>query len=175
MSVEWSKAVIVEQMGAQRARFEQTLAGMSEADMIAVPVQERWTAKDIVAHITAWERKLIGWLRAATRRQWPDIPATGTWGTYIEQFNDRCYAENRDRPLAEVMAQSHRVFTELMAELEALPEDPHHALWSVWEGGRPPWRLLASFYDHYREHGEPIRAWCAHSQSDDRCDTSPST
>jgi hypothetical protein len=162
-------------MRAQRARFEQALAGMTEADVINVPVQERWTAKGIVAHIAAWELKLIGWLRAAALRQWPDIPATGTWATYIEQFNDRCYAENRDRPLAEVMAQSHQVFSELMAEMEALPEDPHHALWSVWEGGRPPWRLLASFYEHYREHGEPIRAWCERCQSGALRDSSPST
>jgi hypothetical protein len=173
MDVQRNKATIVEQMRAKRAWFEETLASMSEADMIQEPVQEHWTTKDIVAHVAAWERELIGWLRAAARGQRPDVPAPGTWATYLEQFNARCYAQNCDRPLAEVIAESHQVFAELMAELEALPDDPHHSLWSVWHAGKPPWGLLATFHQHYRDHGEPIRAWRARSQSDAQPDTSP--
>jgi hypothetical protein len=159
------KAFLIEQMRAQRAWFEQTLAGMSEAAMVGVPVQEHWTAKDIVAHIAVWERQLIGWLHAAARGQRPDIPAPGTWGLYLEQFNARCYAENCNRPLDEVMAESHEVFEQLMVELEALPEDPQDDLWSAWLGGKPPWELLATFYEHYREHGEPIRRWLESQES----------
>lgn len=159
MNDERNKAILIEQMRAQRAWFEQMLAGMSEQAMVQAPLQEHWTAKDIVAHIAAWERQLVDWLQTAARGQRLDIPAPGSWGPYLEQFNARCYADNCDRALAEVMAESREVFEELMVELEALPEDPHHECWSAWPGRRPPWGLLAEFHEHYREHGEPIRQW----------------
>jgi hypothetical protein len=164
MNDKRNKAILIAQMQAQRAWFEQTLAGMSEAALVEVPVQEGWTAKDIVAHIAAWERQLTGWLQAAARGERLDVPAPGTWGPYLEQFNARCYAENCDRPLADVMAESREAFDDLMVELEALPEDPHHACWSEWPGGRPPWGLLAEFHEHYREHGQPIRHWLARQE-----------
>ncbi len=159
MGDESNKDVLLKQMQAQRAWFEQTLAGMSEAAMVETPVQERWTAKDILAHIAAWERQLITWLQAAACGEHLDIPAPGNWGPYLEQFNARCYAENCDLPLSDVMAESREAFEELLVELEALPEDPHHECWSTWPGGRPPWGLLAEFHEHYREHGEPILRW----------------
>ena len=156
--------MLIEQMRAQRAWCERTLAGMSEAAMAKVQVQEHWTARDTVAHIAAWERQLIEWLQTAARGERLDVPAPGNWDPYLEQFNARCYADNCERPLAQVMAESRQAFEALMAELEALPEAPQHKVWAVWPGARPPWGLLAEFHQHYLEHGEPIECWLARQQ-----------
>ncbi len=165
MGHERNKAMLIEQMRAQRAWFEQVLTGMSEAATVKVPVQEHWTAKDIVAHIAAWERQLIAWLQAAACGEPLDLPAPGTWGPYLEQFNARSYEENCDRSLVDIMRESREAFEKLMVELEALPEDARHDCWLAWPGGRPPWGLLAEFHEHYREHGEPIERWLAKQQS----------
>jgi hypothetical protein len=155
---------IAERMEAERAGFLGALAQMKEHEIVDIPVQEQWTAKDIVAHITAWERELVGWLRTAARGEAPDIPAPGTWSSYMDYFNARCYADNCQRPLAEIMAESHQAYQQLMAELQALPDDPLDEVWSAWQDGKPPWGLLATFYEHYREHGEPIRDWLSRSR-----------
>jgi hypothetical protein len=155
---------IAERMAAERARFLETLAQMREDEIVDIRVQEEWTSKDIVAHIAAWERELVCWLRTAARGEAPDIPAPGTWSSYMDHFNARCYADNCERPLAEIMAESHQAYQQLMAGLRELPDDPHDEVWSAWQAGQPPWGLLASFYEHYREHAEPIRAWVSRSR-----------
>lgn len=164
MSERLTSSRIAERMEAARARFLETLAQMKEDEIVGIPVQDEWTAKDIVAHIAAWERELVGWLRTAARGEVPDIPAPGTWSSYMDRFNARCYADNCERPLGEIMAESHQAYQKLMAELRALPDDPHDEVWSVWQDGKPPWGLLASFYEHYREHGDPVRAWVSRSR-----------
>ncbi len=150
-------------MRAERQFFLETLDKLSEEETCTVALHVEWTAKDIVAHLAAWERQLTLWLRAARLGSKPDLPAPGTWGPYMDDFNARCYRDNCHRTLADVMAESEQAFREVMAELEALPDDPNHPSWALWLGGRPPWALLVSFHDHYRSHGQPIFEWLARS------------
>ena len=159
MNDQFNKSGIIERLQAERAHFETALAQMSEAQMAEVPVQDEWTAKDIVAHLAAWERECLDWFEAAACGESPDLPEPGSWGPYMDQFNARIFAENRNRPLADVLADSRQVYAQFLAALRALPEDSDDALWSVWQDGAPPWGLLATFYEHYWVHRKPIQAW----------------
>lgn len=159
MTGQLTKAVILARMAEERAAFEQTIAGLNATQMTVPRVMDDWTIKDILAHITAWERDLLGWLEMAWRGEALPIPPGGGWDAYIEEFNARTYTANRDRPLEDVLAEFDAIYARLMDELRALPEDPADPLWAVWEGGQPPWGLLATFYGHYREHRLPIEAW----------------
>ncbi|NPV66320.1 MAG: ClbS/DfsB family four-helix bundle protein [Anaerolineae bacterium] len=159
MTGQLNKAVILARMADERAAFEQAIAGLNAEQMTVPQVMDTWTIKDILAHITAWERDLLNWLDMAQRGMTLPIPPGNGWDAYIEEFNACTYAANRDRPLEDVLAEFDAIYTRLMDELRALPEDPADPLWAVWEGGQPPWRLLATFYGHYREHRLPIEAW----------------
>jgi hypothetical protein len=150
------KATVLNRLQAERARFEATLAQLTDRQIIEVRVLNEWTAKDILAHITAWECQLLCWLNQAAQGQSPDMPAPGTWSEYIEWFNAHAYAENRDRSLASVRAAFVQVYQQLVAELRALPEDPNDRLWSVCWEGQPPWGFIATYYKHYQEHGRQI-------------------
>jgi hypothetical protein len=79
----------------------------------------------------------------------------------VDDVNERLVAPWRDRSVAEVRAESRRVFGELVAAVEQLTDEQLAAR------GRFPWapqQLLAEgitteFTEHYREHAEAIRRW----------------
>jgi hypothetical protein len=127
--------------------------------MIKEPVIDNWTVKDIVVHITVWERELLRWLDSAAHGQQPAIPAPGVWEDYVERFNAQAYVENQNRPLPDVLADFRQVFSQLLLELQKLPEDPNDILWTVWLGGQRPWGLIALYSEHYQEHGQQIQTW----------------
>lgn len=124
--------------------------------MIQPQIIDHWTVRDVLLHITAWESELLRWLERATHGHSPDIPAPGEWSEYTDQFNNRVYLENRDQPLKDVLLSFNPVFNRVLSELQALPGDPGDTYWLVWLGGRPPWELLATCHEHYREHSQQI-------------------
>ena len=120
--------------------------------MIEVLVQDEWTTKDIMAHITSWERELLRWLDMAAQGLPPDMPLPGAWSDYVDAFNNQVYVECRDYPLVQVLTDWRQTYQKLQVELEALPEDENDPLWSVWLDEKPPWGFIATFPEHYRFH-----------------------
>ena len=164
MAETLSKHTVLTRLQTERANFEAALAQMDAKEMESAQVQDDWTVKDILAHISAWEAELLRWLEMSVRGEPPDIPAPGTWSEYMHQFNARTYERNRKRPIAEVQREFQGVYASLFQALADLPEDPHDDLWSLWYGGEPPWGLLATFYEHYRDHAKPIQDWLRGNQ-----------
>jgi hypothetical protein len=126
--------------------------------MIQLQITDHWTVKDVLAHITAWEKELLRWLERAANGYSPDLPAPGRWSEFIEQFNSQTYLVNRDRPLEDVLLDFRQVFSRVLFEMQALPKDPDDSYWSVWLGGRPPWDLFTTYHEHYKEHREQIES-----------------
>jgi len=153
------KITVLNRLQAERACFVAMLAPLNDKQITELRVLNEWTVKDILAHVTAWERQLLHWFEMAAQGRSPDMPAPGGWSGYLERFNAQTYAENRDRSLAEVRAEFVQVYQQLVEKLQALPEDPHDRLWSVWWDGQPPWGFVATYYEHYQEHGRQIQEW----------------
>jgi hypothetical protein len=152
------KERLIDRLRFERDSFEQILARLSEDQMVQLQITDQWTVKDVLAHITAWENELLRWLEKATNGQSPDLPAPGEWVQFIEQFNNKAYLDNRDRPLEDVVLNYKQAFDRVIFELRALPKNPDDDYWSVWLGGRPPWDLFATYHEHYSEHRKQIQS-----------------
>ena len=163
MAGSWDKEAILRRMRAERKVFQETMGKLSEEEKCTIAMQGEWTARDIAAHLAAWERQLVVWLRTAAAGKSPQLPAPDAWEPYISDFNARCYEENCERSLAEVMAESEDAFREVMGELEALPDQAGDPVWELWDNEEPPKGLLVTFHRHYRGHLLPIREWLAES------------
>jgi len=125
-------------------------------------VTGHWSIKDIVAHLTGWRRRTVARLQAAQRSE-PEPPPP--WPVHLQtddEINAWIYESNYERPVREVLEESHQVFQQLLAAIEALPDvvlmDPHAYL--PWLEGNPlnASRIFAHFHD---EHEPDIRAWWA--------------
>lgn len=153
-----SKATVLDHLPIERGRFEDALAEISDADKVEVWVEEEWTTKDLMAHITAWEQLLLRWFDMFAQGESPPIPGPGQWDEYIERFNAEVYEANRDRTLAEVTAHWHQVYQQLVAAIQALPEDSNDEYWSRW-GIEAPWSFFAEYHLHYAHHFQSLKAW----------------
>ena len=121
-----------------------------------------WSMKEIVAHLNGWHPTLLGPMQAALRGEpKPPLP----WPTHLQtddEINAWIDERNRERPLSELLAESDQQFQQLIAIIEALPDDV-----SI----EPDWRVVhigdkrfaaGEYFDHFHDEHEPdIRAWLA--------------
>jgi hypothetical protein len=115
--------------------------------------------KDLTAHITGWRERTIARIDAG-----PDTDPRPPWPATLtgdDEINDWIYAQNRDRPLDDVLSDADRSFDRLAAAIDELPDD------DLLAPGRFPWlddMALAdaiSFGHLHEEHEPDIRAWLA--------------
>jgi len=140
------------------ARLEQTGMAGGHASM-----------KDLVAHLTGWNRKLVTQIQAAQRGEWEYVtPWPATLKT-DDEINAWIYEAYRGRSLREILDESQEVFSQLFATIESLPDDTQidtvrfddtHVFHPLWVGGQ---RIPAGeFFYHYRDdHAADVQAWLA--------------
>jgi uncharacterized damage-inducible protein DinB len=117
--------------------------------------QDRWSVKDVLAHLLACDEETNRRLRLiargqAERIQWFESLA------YADRFNARTVARLRPLGLPALRRRMQRAHVELIDLLQRLPlgalEDPSHA-YPVTE-----W-LPAPGWSHEREHIAEAKAW----------------
>jgi uncharacterized protein (TIGR03083 family) len=151
-----NKAELLTDIRAEWARWEALIDGVDEAQLTEPGVTGVWSIKDLVAHITWFEREMVGILQARA------LIGSDLWQLPADQRNARIFEENRDRPLHEVLAEAERVHQQLLEGLEAIAEDdlvdPHRfpGMPDDWQ----PWKVIAeNSNEHYRDHGRDLRTW----------------
>jgi hypothetical protein len=128
-------------------------------------VSGRYSVKDVLAHLTAYEQALVKWLEAARDGR-----------VYIDQVLDQpdvhrrnavIHAESRHRSAAEVVADFEATFAGLEAVVEVLTDeqlfDAQSTAWFVaprWQRAQPVWQCIANdSYEHHDQHLPDIEAW----------------
>ncbi len=107
-----NKAAFLDTMRAERERWEALLAEVGEPRMERPGVAGDWSVRDIVAHVTAYERGLVEWLEAASRGEclsFPDLDHPD-----VDYRNAAILRENEGRPLEDILLESRRVFQRLL-------------------------------------------------------------
>jgi hypothetical protein len=144
-------ATLLSTIAAGRARLDAALAALSDGAMLE-RIDESWTRKDVVAHLEAWERRVVDHLGSLRVGQDPD----GSIET--DELNDRFYLRDRDRSLADVRAGERDAYAALVAAIEgASDEELFDGRHFAWTEGDP----LADWFrgnsdEHYGEHLEQL-------------------
>jgi hypothetical protein len=154
-----SGARLVSILQAERTKWNALLAQVG-LDRMEVPgVDGDWSVKDVVAHLTWYERAIVEGAQQVVR--------TGTFtrrrpaGVSVDEQNVRIAAEARMRASDDVLAEADEVFGQLLAVVAACPDD---LLNDPRRLGLPddmvPWMGVANnSYAHYRQHEPALRAW----------------
>jgi hypothetical protein len=156
---------MIAQLHADRSQLEEVLNGLNSEEMEIEGVQGEWSLKDIVAHITAWERYGIGWIQALAQGQKPEMPVPETSMDVLRKnmaaMNAEIHRKNQNRPLQEVLEDSRQSFELLVKEIEALPEERLDTTFNYeWAKEPVPGRhVIAWRYWHYRAHLKHIQDW----------------
>jgi hypothetical protein len=120
---------------AGRDRLETALAQLDD-DAMAERVDDEWTRKDVLAHLEAWERRVVDLLERLRAGTDP--------GERVEtdELNARFYAADRDRTLADVRAGEAAAYERMVAAIEGASDE------ELFDGGHFAWT-----------NGEPLAAW----------------
>lgn len=154
MHPEAEKTELLAELNREWALIERTCASLVERQMLAPGAQGEWSMKDILAHISAWEKYLLDRLSYVMTGHPPQYPIMTTWED-VHRFNAQVYAENKDRPLASVVVEFRSLYQGVVTVIQAL--DPH-LLDQPYTYDFPDDHITlrqliwANTTEHYREH-----------------------
>ena len=155
-----SKTVILELLQTERRRLEQNFNGLSQEEMKLPGVVGDWSIKDVLAHLADWEARMPVWIETARRGDPVKTPEPGLTWKQLDVLNQRIYETHRDQPLDDVLAYFSSTHRQLMALVEAMPEE------EILTSGRYPftgkgavYNWLSGFASHDRWAKTHIRKW----------------
>lgn len=165
------KSELLDALREENGRWEALLDQIDPARMDQPGVNGDWSMKDLVAHLTGWNRWLVARLRAAGRGEPKPPPPWPADLQSEDEVNAWIYEANRGRTARGVLDESQQVIQQLLAVLGGLPEDTRmeaaqhqgRTYLLVWCGDE---RFPASeFFDHFHDDHEPdVRAWLARGE-----------
>jgi hypothetical protein len=130
------------------------VAQIPEAEILRPRTVDRWSVKDVLAHLLSCDEETVRRFRLiargqAGRIQWFDM-------AYADRFNARSVARARGLGLRTVLARLARVRADLVRRFERLPtqalRDPSHEYTVVQWLPAPGW-------SHERDHLGEVKAW----------------
>lgn len=147
-----NRATLLTTIRMGRDRLDAALAALPDETM-ADRVDEAWTRKDVLAHIEAWERRVVTLLDRLRAAETPDDHVE------TDALNHQFYRESRDRTLADVRAGELGAYQALVAAVEgATDQELFDGTHFAWTEGDPfeEW-FRANADEHYDEHLEQLK------------------
>jgi hypothetical protein len=151
-----TKLELLDQIRAERGRGEETLARLTHAQMLLPGVDGEWSVKDALAHISAWERRMISWVNSVLHGEKPDIPLP--WDE--DRMNFDTFTQVKDKPISDVLEEFRLSYWDSLALAETLSEEQLDTVHTdTWPMG-PLWiGVAANTSWHYKEHRNDILKW----------------
>jgi hypothetical protein len=159
--IQWptTKAGILQGVREEHRKLGALFAGLTEGEMVARETPEAWSAKDIMAHITAWEQMLVGWYQTGLKgikQEMPDWSKTDA----VDTINKEIYERNLKRSLDDIKKDFHASYKTFLKTVEKIPEE------DMFVPGRYEWLgkatlalgIIGNGSHHYTEHFTALEA-----------------
>ncbi len=140
--------------------LEGVISGI-EADRMEVPKFGGWSVKDILAHITAWERFMcLHYLQHQAAHEAFGLSPEEFEALEEDGFNVLLYERNRDRALEAIRSEFHAFHEQAMRDVREMSFEEMLGERLVGDRADEPMlvAIAANTYDHYKEHRESIEA-----------------
>lgn len=163
-----NKSDLLNWLKEEYRQWEALLAQIGPERMDQSGVSGYWSIKDIIAHLTPDNQRLIAHIQAAQRGE-PEPPPP--WPTHLQtddDINAWIYETNRGRLVRDILDDSQLVFQQFLDVVEGLRDDV--CIKTVRQGQREYFLVWVNdqriqpgyFFDHFHDDHEPdIRAWLA--------------
>ena len=132
------------------AAFQESYAGLPDAQLMEPGAIGEWSIKDILAHVTIWEEEALKHLPLIIAGGRP--PRYVTYGG-IDAFNAQMIEQRRGLSLAEVRRHLEETHRRLLAFIQSAPAD------QFTRETRARRRLRLDTYGHYPLHAAAIQDW----------------
>ena len=143
----------------ERTALDDLLAQLHDRAMLAPAREDGWSAKDILAHLAAWEQRLLRWLARWRETGDPGRPEVGvTWDDF-DGLNERDYVVAKEKSLEEVRREAGVSYQAIASALDAMSDDELATRPETADGPSWSWIVGANTYRHYKEHRAEMEAW----------------
>jgi uncharacterized damage-inducible protein DinB len=153
---------LIERVRRARAEWEAVIAPLADEQMVRPGVSGDWSIKDLIAHISWFEREMITVLEKRA------LIGSELWLLPDDPRNAAIFEENKDRSLEDIRQDARAIFDRLLEQLEGLetPELYDPSRFSEMPLDWQPWKLLAgNTYEHYEDHLPQVQAWLSQKKS----------
>jgi len=136
------------------------LARVDDRHATDVALYDRWSVRDLLAHLGWWERRAVDLYHYSTEGT-PLVPPLGSMSE--GEYNEMILAQYQNASVADVRDMELSAYADLVGIGETAPEE---ALFSPdrfsWTEGQPFWPWIAgNTYEHYAEHVAGLLEWLA--------------
>ena len=140
-----------------RATVLAAIEGLSEVDVLDKSAADGWSAKDVLAHLAAWEGRMLNGARHLVD---PSQPAPQPISSIVD-WNDKLAVQHAERSWLDVWAY----FTEIRQDLNGFLDQLE---WDDWKQRGPcPWphdqgtlaELITHIAEHDAEHIPSLQQW----------------
>ena len=131
--------------------FQDSYAGLSDSLMMESGVTKAWSVRDILVHVTSWERETLKHLPLILKGGRPPLYSAAYGG--INAFNAQVTVRKKHLSLSEVLREQSNTHRQVVAFIESTPED------KIRNDTRFLRRLRLDTYGHYPKHAEAIQNW----------------
>ena len=146
-----NRATLLRTIQLGRDRLEAALATLPDESM-ADRIDVEWTRKDVLAHIEAWEHRVVDLLERLRAGEEPRDEVE------TDERNAEIYRQSRDRSLTDVRSGEQAAYRALVAAVEGASDDElfdgSHFAWT--EGDPFEQWVRGNADEHYDEHLEQL-------------------
>ena len=146
-----NRTTLVSSIEAGRRRLDAALSAQADGTMLD-RIDEAWTRKDVIAHLEAWERRVVDNLATLRGGETPDRSIE------TDDLNARFFTLNRDRSVEDVLAGERDAYWSVLAAIDgATDEELFDGQHFGWTEGDPfaDW-LRGNTDEHFDEHLEQL-------------------
>lgn len=148
---------------SERAALLDAVERMGRERLETPLLNDGWSVKDVLAHVSVWERRILRVIAEASRGEsveWPE-PGFPMTDEGVNAVNERDFESHRNDALPDVVAESQASFDAIIACVDAMPEADVMSA-PAWRPQVPLFYMIGgNAWEHYREHIDQIEAWLA--------------
>ena len=148
-------------------RWQELLALVDglDAEELERPLGDGWAVKVHMAHITSWERSLLGILMKGSRAEAMGVPEDLWQGHDTDAINGFLAARAKGERVEAVREQLLKTHAELARVVRGLTDEDLTRPYSEYQPGDPPYNenpvggwVAGNTWEHYEEHIGWLRA-----------------
>lgn len=155
------KPTLLDKVETEYQAFVDLLAPLDGWQLTTPGVVGDWSIKELLAHLTVWQKRLLTVLQAARQGIQPETPITQITCEDLDRANRVFYEAAKARPLDDVWSVFRATYLQVKQEIAALSEealkDPERFAWL--DGLALEHFIACDTYEHYQEHMLLVRVW----------------
>ncbi|PYP88271.1 MAG: hypothetical protein DMF61_06665 [Blastocatellia bacterium AA13] len=144
------KHAIIEKLLEERQNVLKAIEGISDDEMNEPMGEGKWSVKDTLGHLAAWEGEVVNAFEQKARGERPTV---GDIKDY-DSWNSAQAAKRKDKSVEEIREEFNETRKKLLTIVNDLPEDEN-----LWAPERSTSKYLNDLIEHDRHHWKALCAY----------------